>query len=84
MKIKSHKEYIDGQKCLTFFIEETETNTLIHSDTFVIDGLSFDEIKNLRKDFLIYVQDMQKMELAKLRAESHKLTEVKHKLELPN
>lgn len=84
MKAKSHKEIIDGKKCLTFFIEETDTNTLIHSDTFVIDGLKFEDIKKLRKDFLTYVQDLQKIELAKLQAETHKLSEVKHKLELPN
>lgn len=84
MKIKSHKEFIDGKKCLTFFIEEVDTNTLIHSDTFIIDGLSFDKIKELKKDFALYVQDLQKMELAKLQAASHKLTEVKHKIELPN
>lgn len=82
IKVKSHKELIDGQNTITFFIEDKETNTLIHSDTFIITKKT--RIKELKYNFVSYVQDMHKMELAMLNAEVHKIKENKIKLDLEN
>jgi C4-type Zn-finger protein len=71
MKVKSHKELIDGHNTVTFFIEDVSTNTLIHSDTFIINRKT--RIKALKAGFVEYVLDMQKMELALLNAEVHKI-----------
>lgn len=73
MKVKSHKELIDGHNTVTFFIEDVSTNTLIHSDTFIINRKT--RIKALKAGFVEYVLDMQKMELALLNAEVHKIKE---------
>lgn len=73
MKVKSHKELIDGHNTVTFFIEDVSTNTLIHSDTFIINRKT--RIKQLKAGFVEYVLDMQKMELALLNAEVHKIKE---------
>ena len=73
MKVKSHKELIDGHNTVTFFIEDVTTNTLIHSDTFIINRKT--RIKALKAGFVEYVLDMQKMELALLNAEVHKIKE---------
>ena len=73
MKVKSHKELIDGHNTVTFFIEDVSTNTLIHSDTFIINRKT--RIKSLKAGFVEYVLDMQKMELAMLNAEVHKIKE---------
>jgi len=80
MKVKSHKEIIDGHNCITFFIEDINTNTLIHSDTFIINRKT--RIKELKYNFVSYVQDMNKMELALLNAEIHKVEENKKVLQL--
>ena len=73
MKVKSHKELIDGHNTVTFFIEDVSTNTLIHSDTFIVTAKT--RIKQLKAGFVDYVLDMQKMELAMLNAEVHKIKE---------
>lgn len=73
MKVKSHKELIDGHNTVTFFIEDVSTNTLIHSDTFIVTAKT--RIKQLKAGFVDYVLDMQKMELALLNAEVHKIKE---------
>jgi hypothetical protein len=73
MKVKSHKELIDGHNTVTFFIEDVSTNTLIHSDTFIVTRKT--RIKQLKAGFVDYVLDMQKMELAMLNAEVHKIKE---------
>ena len=73
MKVKSHKELIDGHNTVTFFIEDVSTNTLIHSDTFIVTAKT--RIKQLKAGFVEYVLDMQKMELAMLNAEVHKIKE---------
>ena len=73
MKVKSHKELIDGHNTVTFFIEDVSTNTLIHSDTFIVTAKT--RIKELKAGFVDYVLDMQKMELAMLNAEVHKIKE---------
>lgn len=80
MKVKSHKEVIDGHNCITFFIEDVNTNCLIHSDTFIINRKT--RIKELKYNFVTYVQDMNKMELALLNAEIHKVEENKKVLQL--
>jgi C4-type Zn-finger protein len=80
MKVKSHKEIIDGHNTVTFFIEDVNTNTLIHSDTFIITRKT--RIKELKYNFVAYVQDLQKMELAMVKAESFKLTENKKVIEI--
>jgi hypothetical protein len=73
MKVKSQKELIDGHNTVTFFIEDVSTNTLIHSDIFIINRKT--RIKQLKAEFVDYVLDMQKMELAMLNAEVHKIKE---------
>lgn len=73
MKVKSHKELIDGHNTVTFFIEDVSTNTLIHSDTFIVNRKT--RIKQLKAGFVDYVLDMQKMELAMLNTEVHKIKE---------
>jgi hypothetical protein len=73
MKVKSHKELINGHNTVTFFIEDVSTNTLIHSDIFIINRKT--RIKQLKAEFVDYVLDMQKMELAMLNAEVHKIKE---------
>jgi hypothetical protein len=73
MKVKSHKELIDGHNTVTFFIEDVSTNTLIHSDIFIVTRKT--RIKQLKAGFVDYVLDMQKMELALLNAEVHKIKE---------
>jgi len=73
MKVKSHKELIDGHNTVTFFIEDVSTNTLIHSDIFIVNRKT--RIKQLKAEFVEYVLDMQKMELAMLNAEVHKIKE---------
>lgn len=73
MKVKSHKELIEGKNTVTFFIEDVSTNTLIHSDTFIVTRKT--KIKELKYNFVSYVQDMHKMELAMLNAEVHKIKE---------
>jgi len=80
MKVKSHKELIDGKNTITFFIEDVQTNTLVHSDTFIITKKT--RIKELKYNFVSYVQDMNKMELALLNAEVHKVEENKKVLQL--
>lgn len=80
MKVKSHKEIIDGHNCITFFIEDVSTNSLIHSDTFIINRKT--RIKELKYNFVSYVQDMAKMEKALINAEIHKLSENKKVLQL--
>ena len=82
MKVKSHKELIDGHNTITFFIEDKETNTLIYSDTFIINRKT--RIKELKYNFITYVQDMHKLELAMLNAEVYKIKENKVKLDLEN
>lgn len=76
MKVKSHKELIDGHNTITFFIEDTNTNTLIHSDTFIVTKKT--KINKLKAEFVDYVKGMQEMELAMLEAKTHSLDEVKH------
>ena len=71
MKVKSHKELIDGHNTVTFFIEDVHTNTLIHSDTFIITKKT--KIRQLKADFVDYVLDMQKMEKSLLEAQIHEL-----------
>lgn len=71
MKVKSHKELIDGHNTVTFFIEDVTTNTLIHSDTFIITKKT--KIRQLKSDFVDYVLDMQKMEKSLLEAQIHEL-----------
>lgn len=73
MKVKTHKELIDGHNTITFFIEDKSTNTLIHSDTFIVTKKT--KIKELKYNFVSYVQDKEKLELALLSAEVHKLKE---------
>jgi hypothetical protein len=73
MKVKSQKELIDGHNTVTFFIEDVSTNTLIHSDIFIVNRKT--RIKQLKAEFVDYVLDMQKMELAMLNAEVHKIKE---------
>jgi hypothetical protein len=73
MKVKSQKELIDGHNTVTFFIEDVSTNTLIHSDIFIINRKT--RIKQLKAEFIDYVLDMQKMELAMLNTEVHKIKE---------
>jgi hypothetical protein len=73
MKVKSQKELINGHNTVTFFIEDVSTNTLIHSDIFIINRKT--RIKQLKAEFIDYVLDMQKMELAMLNAEVHKIKE---------
>jgi hypothetical protein len=80
MKVKSHKEIIDGHNCVTFFIEDVNTNTLIHSDTFIVTRKT--RIKELKYNFVQYVQDLQKMELEMVKAQSFKLTENKKVIEI--
>jgi hypothetical protein len=80
MKVKSHKELIDGHNTITFFIEDKETNTLIHSDIFIVTRKT--RIKELKYNFITYVQDMHKLELSMLNAEVHKVKENKVKLEI--
>lgn len=82
MKVKSHKELIDGHNTVTFFIEDVDTNTLIHSDTFIVTKHT--KINKLKAEFIAYVQDMQKMELAMLQAKVHSLDENKHIIDLNN
>ena len=80
MKVKSHKELIDGHNTVTFFIEDVSTNTLIHSDTFIVTRKT--RIKQLKAGFVDYVLDMQKMELALLNAEVHKIKENQIKMQI--
>jgi len=80
MKVKSHKELIDGHNTITFFIEDKETNTLIHSDIFIVTRKT--RIKELKYNFITYVQDMHKLELSMINAEVHKVKENKVKLEI--
>ena len=80
MKVKSHKEIIDGHNTITFFIEDVSTNTLIHSDTFIVTRKT--RIKELKYNFVAYVQDLQKMELEMVKAQSFKLTENKKVIEI--
>lgn len=75
MKVKSHKQLIDGYNTVTFFIEDVSTNTLIHSDTFIIEKHT--NIKKLKAEFIDYVLDMNKMEKAMLQAKVHELKENK-------
>lgn len=82
MKIKTHKEIIDGSNTVTFFIEDVNTNTLIHSDTFVVTKKT--KLNKLKAEFVSYVTDMQKMELAMLEAKEHELKEVKHEINISN
>ena len=56
MKVKSHKELIDGHNTVTFFIEDVSTNTLIHSDIFIVNRKT--RIKQLKAEFVEYVLDM--------------------------
>lgn len=72
MKVKTHKEIIDGHNTVTFYIEDTSTNTLIHSDTFIVTKKT--KIKELKYNFVSYVQDKEKLELSLLQAEVHKLS----------
>lgn len=80
MKVKTHKELIDGHNTVTFFIEDTSTNTLIHSDTFIVTKKT--RIKELKYNFVSYVQDKEKLELSLLNAEVHKLKENKVVMDL--
>jgi hypothetical protein len=80
MKVKSHKEIIDGHNTVTFFIEDKETNTLIHSDTFIITRKT--RIKELKYNFVSYVQDKERLELSLLNAEVHKIKENKVVMDL--
>lgn len=76
MKIKVHNQTIDKQRCFTFYIEDVNTNTLIYSDTFVRTKET--NFKELKANFVSYVQDMHKMELAMLQAKVNSLDENKH------
>lgn len=71
MKVKSHKELIDGHNTVTFFIEDVSTNTLIHSDTFIVTKKT--KIRQLKADFVDYVLGMQKMEREMLEIKVHEL-----------
>lgn len=72
MKVKTHKEIIYGHNTVTFYIEDASTNTLIHSDTFIVTKKT--KIKELKYNFVSYVQDKERLELSLLQAEVHKLT----------
>lgn len=80
MKVKTHKEIIDGHNTVTFFIEDVSTNTLIHSDTFIVTKKT--RIKELKYNFISYVQDKEKLELSLLSAEVYKLKENKVVMDL--
>jgi hypothetical protein len=82
MKIKSHKEIIDGHNTVTFFTEDVNSNTLIHSDTFIVTKKT--KINKLKAEFIAYVTDMQKMELAMLEAKEHDLIGNKKELNFSN
>lgn len=82
MKIKSHKEIIDGHNTVTFFTEDVNSNTLIHSDIFIVTKKT--KINKLKGEFVSYVTDMQKMELSMLEAKEHELKEIKHEINISN
>jgi|GEM_PF-6324482 len=82
MQIKTHWETIDGKRTFTFFTEDTTTNTLIYSSTFLMCRQNKRDYPKLKADFVTYVSDMSKMELAILEAEVHKLKENKVILDL--
>ncbi len=84
MKVKTHHEKIGKDRCFTFFIEDVSTNTLIHSSTYLVCKENKRDYNKLKNDFVSYVNDMNKMELAMLNAEVHKIKENKVKLDLEN
>jgi len=84
MKIKIHRERIGKDKCFTFYIEDVATNTLIYSPTFIECKQNKRDFKVLKNNFVDYVTDMKRMELAMLQAEVHKVEENKHILDLNN
>lgn len=61
MKIKSHKELIEGHNTVTFYHEYVDTNTLVYSDTFIINKKT--KIKALKYDFIEYLKGMNEIEL---------------------
>lgn len=75
MKVKVHHERIGKDKTFTFFIEDKSTNTLIHSSTFLVCKENKRDYKKLKSDFVSYVLDKERLELALLSAEVHKLKE---------
>lgn len=82
MKVKTHYERIGKDKTFTFFIEDTTTNTLIHSSTFLVCKENKRDYKKLKDDFVSYVLDKEKLELSLLSAEVHKLKENKVVMDL--
>lgn len=82
MKVKVLNQTIDKQRCFTFYIEDVNTNTLIHSDTFIRTKET--NFKQLKAGFVEYVTDMKKMELSMLQAKVHSLDENKHVIDLNN
>ncbi len=79
MKIKSHKEIINGHNTITFFCEDVQANMLIHSDTFIVTKKT--KIKELKADFTRYVCKLNKLEL---NAIEHKLVTKRKELVLNN
>jgi len=82
MTVKTHYERIGKDKTFTFFIEDVATNTLIHSERFLVCKQNKRDYKKLKNDFLQYVLDKEKLELSLLEAEVHKLKENRVALDL--
>jgi hypothetical protein len=82
LKVKTQYEKIGKDKCFTFYIEDVETNTLIYSSSFLVCKENKRDFNKLKHDFVSYVQDLQKMELEMVKAQSFKLTENKKVIEI--
>lgn len=82
MKIKTHWETIDKDRCFTFFAEDVGTNTCIYSSTYILNRDSRKLYSKLKAEFTIQVMDLQVREKILIDAEIHKLKENKVPLDL--
>ena len=82
MKIKTHWETIDKDRCFTFFAEDKDTNTCIYSGTYICNKEGKKAYPKLKAEFTMQIMELQVKEKLLIDAEVHKLTENKIPLDL--
>jgi len=82
MKIKTHWETIDKDRCYTFFAEDADTNTCIYSGTYICNKDGKKAYPRLKAEFTSQIMELQIREKLLIDAEVHKLKENKIPLDL--
>jgi hypothetical protein len=73
MTIKTHWETIDKERCFTFFAEDRETNTCIHSSTYICNREGKKLYPKLKAEFTTQIMEIQIKEKIMIESKVHEL-----------